>query len=149
MELVRVSARQGPERPSWGDPWAGERCRRDEAGVRPVDADRAGRRHRYDDPGAGPSHAPPTEASRVLEDFHRRLEVVLQGVPEGMWMQIQDEGVLEQCVGGQAELWTLIHRAAVAATTMTGRLPPGPGGPPAGGAPPPDRGPGGGALAAP
>jgi hypothetical protein len=32
---------------------------------------------------------------------------------------------------------------------MTGRLPPGPGGPPAGGAPPADRGPGGGALGAP
>jgi hypothetical protein len=32
---------------------------------------------------------------------------------------------------------------------MTGRLPPGAGGPPAGGAPPADRGPGGGALGAP
>jgi hypothetical protein len=52
-------------------------------------------------------------------------------------------------VGGPAELQTLIHRAAVAGATMTGRLPPRPGGPPAGGAPPADRGPGGGALEAP
>jgi hypothetical protein len=118
-----VSARQGPERPPWGEPRVGERCRRDEAGVRPADDDRAGRRRRYDDPGAGPSHAPPTEASGVLEDFHRRLEVVLQGVPEGMWTQIQDEGVLEQCVGLPVELWTLIHRAAVVGAAMTGRLP--------------------------
>jgi hypothetical protein len=35
------------------------------------------------------------------------LEVVLQGVPEGMWSQ--DERVLEQCVGGPAELQTLIQ----------------------------------------
>jgi hypothetical protein len=52
-------------------------------------------------------------------------------------------------VGLPAELQTLIHRAAIAGEAMTGRLPPGPGGPPAGGAPPPDRGPGGGALEAP
>jgi hypothetical protein len=59
-------------------------------------------------------------AGGEFEDFHRRLEVVLQGVPEGMWMQIQDEGVLEQCVGLPVELRTLIHRAAVAGVAMTG-----------------------------
>jgi hypothetical protein len=73
----------------------------------------------------------------VLEDFHHRLEAVLQGVPKGMWTQIQDEGVLEQCMGLPAELWTLIHGAAVAGEAMNRRLPPGPRGPPVGGAPPP------------
>jgi hypothetical protein len=66
-----------------------------------------------------------------------------------MWTCIQDEGVLEQCVGLPVESQTLIHRAAVAGVAMTGRLPPGPEGPLAGGAPPPERGPGGGALEAP
>jgi hypothetical protein len=66
----------------------GERHQRDEAGARPADDARAGRRHRFDDPGAGPSHAPQGEAGRVFEDFHCQLEVVLQGVPEGMWTQI-------------------------------------------------------------
>jgi hypothetical protein len=66
-----------------------------------------------------------------------------------MWSHIQDERVLEQCVGLPAELWTLIYRAAVVGATMTRRLPLGPRGPPAGGAPPADRGPGGGALGAP
>jgi hypothetical protein len=46
-------------------------------------------------------------------------------------------------VGVPAEWQTLIHREAVVGETMTGRLPPGAGGPPAGGAPPTDRGPGG------
>jgi hypothetical protein len=40
---------------------------------------------------------------RMLEEILRifviRLEAVLQGVPEGMWSRIQDEGILEQCVG--------------------------------------------------
>jgi hypothetical protein len=39
-------------------------------------------------------------------------------------------------VGLPAELQTLIHRAVVVGAAMTGRLPPGPGGPLAGGAPP-------------
>jgi hypothetical protein len=38
---------------------------------------------------------------------------------------------------------TLIHQATVVGQAMTGRMPPGPGGPLAGGAPPADRGPGG------
>jgi hypothetical protein len=108
VELVRVSARQGPVRPPRGEPWAGREMTRDEVGVRPVDDEREVERCRYDDPGAGPSHAPPAEAGGEFEDFHRRLEVVLQGVPEGMWVWIQDEGVLEQCVGLPVELWTLI-----------------------------------------
>jgi hypothetical protein len=84
-----------------------------------------------------------------MEDLRRRFEEVLQGVSEGMWAHIQDERVLEQCVGVPTEWQTLIHWEAVAGAAMTGRLPPGPGGPPAGGAPPADRGPGGGALGAP
>jgi hypothetical protein len=51
-------------------------------------------------------------------------------------------------VGLLVELWTLIHRVVVLRATMTGKLPPGPGGTLAGGAPPPDRGPGGGTLEA-
>jgi hypothetical protein len=77
MELVREPAREGMERPPRGDLRVGKRCRRDEAGARLADVDRPGRRHRYDDPGVGPSHAPPTEASRVLEDFCCQLEAVL------------------------------------------------------------------------
>jgi hypothetical protein len=34
-----------------------------------------------------------------FEDIRRRLEAVLQDVPEGIWSRIQDEGILEQCVG--------------------------------------------------
>jgi hypothetical protein len=85
VELVRVSARWGLVRSSHG-----EKCRSHEAGARPTDDMRVGRRHRFDDPGAGPSHAPLVEADEVLEDFHCQLEVVLQGVPEGMWTQTQD-----------------------------------------------------------
>jgi hypothetical protein len=63
--------------------------------VRPSDDDRASRRHRYDDPGAGSSDAPPAKAEGEFDDFHRRLEAVLWGVTEGMWVWIQDEGILE------------------------------------------------------
>jgi hypothetical protein len=63
--------------------------------VRPGDDDRVARRHRYDDPSAGPSHAPSAEAGGEFDDFHRRLEVVLWGVPKGMWVRIHDEGILE------------------------------------------------------
>jgi hypothetical protein len=45
-------------------------------------------RHIFDDPGGGPSHTPQVEADGGLDDFQRRLEVVLQGVPEGMWSHI-------------------------------------------------------------
>jgi hypothetical protein len=80
------------------------------------------------------------------EDIRRRLEAVLQGVPEGMWLRIQDEGIMEQCVGVTLTWWAMVQRAGVA---MTGRLPPGPEGPVVGGGPPPEGGAGGGALEAP
>jgi hypothetical protein len=108
-------------------------------GARPTDDEREGRRRHFDDPGVVPSHA-------YFEDFLHWLEVVLQGVPKGMWMHIQDEGVLEQCVGLPTDLWVLIRRAVVAAIAMTGRFPTRPEGPLASGAPPPERGPGGDAL---
>jgi hypothetical protein len=46
-------------------------------------------------------------------------------------------------VGIPTEWRTLIHRATVAGVAITGRMPPGHGGPPAGGVPPVDRGLGG------
>jgi hypothetical protein len=127
-------------RPPRGEPRAGERRRWEDVGVRPVDDERVARRHHFDDPGAGPSHAPPAEAGGEFEDIRHRLEAVLQGVPEGMWSWIQDEGILEQCVGVPLVWWTMVRRAAVAGAAMTGRLPPGPEGPIVGGAPPPERG---------
>jgi hypothetical protein len=69
------------------------------------------------------------------------LNHVLQGLHEGMWAQIEDEEVLELCMGIPAEWWTLICQAKVAQVVMTGRLPPGPRGPQVGGAPIDDRGP--------
>jgi hypothetical protein len=48
-----------------------------------------------------------------LEDLRRWFEWVLQGVPEGIWAHIQDEEVLDQCVGVPTEWQTLIHREAV------------------------------------
>jgi hypothetical protein len=53
------------------------------------------RRRRFDDPGAGPSHAPLAAARVDFDDIRRRLETVLQDVPEGMWSHIQDESFLE------------------------------------------------------
>jgi hypothetical protein len=64
-------------RPPRGELRAGERRRREDVGARPGDDDRVAQRHRYDDPGAGPSHAPPAKAGGEFDDFHRRLEVVL------------------------------------------------------------------------
>jgi hypothetical protein len=71
---------------------------------------------------------------------------VLQGVPEGMWSHIQDEGILEQCVG-VLPLWRAVVRwVVVAGAAMTRRIPPGPEGPVVDGGPPPEGGAGGGAL---
>jgi hypothetical protein len=95
------------------------------------------RRHHFDDPSVGPSHAP------------HRLEVVLQGVPEGMWSHIQDEGILEQCVAVSLTWQTMVQQEVVAGVAMIGWLPLGPEGPIVGGAPPPEGGAGGGALEAP
>jgi hypothetical protein len=90
----KVELQRAPERPLWG-----ERRRRDEAAVRPAEPERAARRCRFDDPGAGPSHAPLAVAGADYEDIRRRLETILQEVPEGIWSRIQDENFLEQCVG--------------------------------------------------
>ena len=58
-------------RPPQGEPRAGERRHREDVGVRPSDDDRVARRCCYDDPRAGPSHAPPTEAGGEFDDFRR------------------------------------------------------------------------------
>jgi hypothetical protein len=70
-------------------------------------------------------------------------------MPEGMWSCIQDEGILDQCVGVSLTWRIVVRRAAVAGVAMTRRLPLGPEGPVVGGAPPPEGGVGGGALEAP
>jgi hypothetical protein len=75
-------------RPPWGEPQEGERQRKDEEGVRPVDDERAGRRPHFDDLGARPSHAPPVGAEGEFGDFCHRLETIRKGVPEGMWVCI-------------------------------------------------------------
>jgi hypothetical protein len=82
-----------------GRPPRGERRKWDEAAGRPADPARPARRHRFDDPGAGPSHAPPAAAGGELDDILRRFETVFRDVPEGMWIHIQDEEFLEQCIG--------------------------------------------------
>jgi hypothetical protein len=43
----------------------------------------------------GPSHAPPAAAGVDFDDIRHRLEMVLQDVPEGMWLCIQDKSFLE------------------------------------------------------
>jgi hypothetical protein len=40
-------------------------------------------------------------------------------VPEGMWSCIQDEGILEQCVGVPPPWQDVVRRAAVASAAMT------------------------------
>jgi hypothetical protein len=81
------------ERPLWG-----ARRPRDAAAGGPAGAERPAQRHRWDDPGAGPSHAPPAAAGDDA-DLVRHFETVFRDVPEGMWTQIQDEEFLEQCIG--------------------------------------------------
>jgi hypothetical protein len=120
VELIRAPTFQGTVKPSWVELRAGERQRREDARMRPSDEDRVARRHRYDDPGAGPSHAPPAKDGGEFDDFYLQLEVVLQGMHEGMWVQIQDEGILDQCIGLSAESRTLIYRAVVTRAVMTG-----------------------------
>jgi hypothetical protein len=95
IELVRAPARQGLVRPPWGESQVGEKRWNDDVGVRPTDDKRVARRCHFYDPGAGPSYAPSTEAGGEFKDIHCLLEVVLQGVPEGMWSHILDEGILE------------------------------------------------------
>jgi hypothetical protein len=69
VELLRASARQELGRPPWGGPRVGERRRREDVEVRPAEDERAVRRHRFDDPGVGPSHAPPADAGADFEDI--------------------------------------------------------------------------------
>jgi hypothetical protein len=155
VELQRASVQREPERLP-----RGERRRWDEAAGRPAEPERAARRRPFDDPGAGPSHAPPAAAGVDFDDIRRRLETVLQDVPEGMWIRIQDEGFLEQCIGVPPPWRSIVRRAAVLAAMTSGRLPPGQEGPAgvpppppgAGGGgppPPPEGGAGGGAIEAP
>jgi hypothetical protein len=94
-----------------------------------------------------------------FNDICHWLEIVLQDVLEGMWMCIQDESFLEQCVGVSPPWRAIVRRAAVLAAMTSGRLllgQEGPmGGPPLPGAggggppPPPKGGVGGGAIEAP
>jgi hypothetical protein len=137
----------------------GERRRWEDVAGRPVEPERVARRRRFDDPGAGPSHAPPAAVGVDFDDIRRRLEMVLQDVPEGMWMRIQNESFLEQCVGVPPPWPAIVRGAAVLAAMTSGRLLPGKegpvGGPPPPGVggggppPPPEGGEGGGAIEAP
>ena len=60
----------------------GERHRNEDVAAQPFESERAARRRRFDDPGAGPSHAPLAAAGVDFEDIHCRLEVMLQDVPD-------------------------------------------------------------------
>jgi hypothetical protein len=85
VELLRASAHQEMGRPPRGGPHEGKRCQREDVEVRLVEHERVARRRRFDDPGVGPSHDPLADTRGDFEDIRRRLEVVLQGVPKGMW----------------------------------------------------------------
>jgi hypothetical protein len=117
VELQRASARQEQERLP-----RGERRRCEDIVVRPAEPERATRRCWFDDPGVGPSPAPPVTAGVDFEDIRRHLEAVLQDVPEDMWSRIQDEGILEQCVGVMPPWRAVVRRAAVVGVVMTRRL---------------------------
>jgi hypothetical protein len=152
VEVFQAPAQQeGPPR--------GGRRPRDEAAGGPAEAERPAQRPRWDDPGAGPSHAPPAAAG-VDEDIVHRFQTVLRDVPEHLWSHIQDEDILDLCVGLPQPWRSLLRRAAVVTAMTSGRLPPGQGGPadvppPPPGAgrggppPPPEGGAAGGALEAP
>ena len=83
VEVFRVPTQREQERP----PCAGRRPR-DEAVGGPAGPERPAQRHHFDDPGAGPSHAPPAAAGGELDDIFRRFETVFRDVPEGMWTHI-------------------------------------------------------------
>jgi hypothetical protein len=78
-----VSTHQESERLPWG-----ERRQHEDVTMPPTESERAVRRRRFDDPGAGPSHAPSTAIGVDFEDIFHRLEVVLQDVPVGIWPRI-------------------------------------------------------------
>jgi hypothetical protein len=69
-----------------GPPHAGRR-RRDEDAGELAGPERPAQRRRWDDPGAGSSHAP-LAAAGDDEDLVRRFETVFRDVPEGVWTQI-------------------------------------------------------------
>jgi hypothetical protein len=106
--------------------------------VRPADPEREVRKRRFDDPCVGPSHAPLTDARADFEDIRHCLEAVLQGMPKGMWSCIQDEGILEQCVGISLPWRAVVRHVGVASVVMTRWLPLGQEGPVVGGGPPPE-----------
>jgi hypothetical protein len=68
VEWVRASARQGPVRPPRGEP-GGREMTCEDVEARPAGDERAARRCRFDDPGAGPSHAPPPRPGEILRIF--------------------------------------------------------------------------------
>jgi hypothetical protein len=155
VEVFRAPAQREKERP----PRVGRRPR-DEAAGGPAGPERPAQRRHFDDPGAGPSHAPLVAARVDDDDLVRRFETVFRDVPEDMWTRIQDEEFLEQCIGLPPPWRSIMRRAAVLAAMTSGRLTPGQGGPAdvpppppgAGGGgppPPPEGGAAGGALEAP
>jgi hypothetical protein len=123
VEVFRAPVEREQERPSRAGRWP-----RDEAVEGPAGPERPVQRCRFDDPGAGPSHAPPAAAGDD-DDLVRRFEMVLRDVPEGMWIRIQDEEFLEQWVRLPPPWRSIMRRAAVLAAMTSGRLPPGQGGP--------------------
>jgi hypothetical protein len=154
-----VDVFQAPVQREQERPPRGGRRPRDEAAGGPAGLERPAQRRRWDDPGAGPSQAPPAAAG-ADEDLVRRFETIFRDVPEGMWTQIQDEEFLEQCIGLPPPWRSIMRRAAVLAAMTSGRLPPGQGGPAdvpppppgvgrGGPPPPPEGGAAGGALEAP
>jgi hypothetical protein len=75
-----------------------------------------------------PTREPQGDAGVMLEDLRRCFKWVLHGVL-GMWAHIQDEEVLEQCVGLPVEWRTLICQVALTGAVMTCRMPSRPRGP--------------------
>lgn len=82
VEVYQAPAPREEERPPRGG-----RHPRDEAAGGPAEPERPAQRRRWDDPGAGPSHAPPAAAG-ADEDLVRCFETVFRDVPEGMWSHI-------------------------------------------------------------
>jgi hypothetical protein len=82
VDVFQVPVQREQERPPCGG-----RRPRDEAAGGPAEPERPAQRRRWDDPGAGPSHASPATAG-ADEDLVRRFEMVLRDVPEGMWSHI-------------------------------------------------------------
>jgi hypothetical protein len=70
-------------------------------------------------------------------------------MPEGMCSCIQDEGILDQCVGIPSPWWAVVRWVVVAGAVMTRRLSSGQEGLVGGGKPLPEGGAGSGALEAP